>query len=122
MIYTSYYAKKLPEDFIKVSISVSKPKSYRCKYLWKPAIPDWTLVDFIKKGLITENEYKVRYLQQIEESEILTRAAFLRMFDNEDKNVVLLCWESPDSFCHRHILADYLNDHMDLKHKIKEYE
>ena len=24
-------------------------------------------------------------------------------------SVVLLCWESPEKFCHRHILADYIN-------------
>ena len=33
----------------------------------------------------------------------------IKMIQIFGDNVVLLCWESPEKFCHRHILADYIN-------------
>jgi uncharacterized protein (DUF488 family) len=32
----------------------------------------------------------------------------------------MLCYEKPEDFCHRHILADFLNEKLNLD--IKEYE
>ena len=35
-------------------------------------------------------------------------------------DVAMLCYEKPEDFCHRHILADFLNEKLNLD--IKEYE
>ena len=50
--------------------------------------------------------------QIIEELEQLTGV-------NEDK-IVLLCFEKPGDFCHRHLIADYLMDCTD--YEVKEFE
>ena len=31
------------------------------------------------------------------------------------KNLYLLCFETPEKFCHRHLLADWLNEILDVK-------
>ena len=66
---------------------------------------------------IDEMEYTSRYLSQLDWVGIKNILLKIHHFGDD---VVLLCWEAPDKFCHRHILADYINRKTKLE--IKEYE
>ena len=39
---------------------------------------------------------------------------------SKGKDVALMCYEKPGDFCHRHLLADFLNEKLGLD--IKEFE
>lgn len=111
MIYTSYYGNRtIPDEAFKVQISSSKPEGYKVDLVWKSVAPDYdTLVSPIKSGRITEKAYTNLYLRQLSKTkaignffEILRRAG--------KRDVFLLCYCRKDAFCHRHILADWLNE------------
>ena len=110
MIYTSYYANyKKYSDFYKISISRSAPDhSYDLRLL--DLAPSSQLLKDYKNGVANEEEYTRRYLSSLED---LKKRGYLDRFvnslNNHTQDVVLLCYEKPDKFCHRHILADYLN-------------
>lgn len=94
-------SKGMPEWFAFSNMVEEIPEVY----------PSWEIIMGIKKGIINEKQYTQNYMQQLA---TLDRDAILEKLReissaNEDKDVVLLCWESRDKFCHRHILAEWLN-------------
>lgn len=101
MIYTSYFAKYSGSD--GVSVSVTQPSG--CSFpVFYPLVPDSDLVWGYKNGKITEDEYKAVYFKQLES---LNPKEIAQKLDGK----VLLCWEGKDKFCHRHLIAEWLNKH-----------
>lgn len=120
LIYTSYYSKRIPAGAILVSISRSEPKGYKVHVKWAEVAPAKDLLDGYKKGLVNDAQYTAEYLDQLRKLYKAGRlAAFVSWASKQDKPVVLLCWEAPGKFCHRHILADALNKAFNAE--IKEY-
>jgi uncharacterized protein (DUF488 family) len=37
------------------------------------------------------------------------------VFNELGEDAILLCWESPEKFCHRHLVADWLSKKLDIK-------
>ena len=109
MIYTGYYGglQKVSGSVVKVQVSNSAPVP--TDIVFEKAIPDWAfIVKPYKDGNITKEEYTERYLLQLDKySENITGVA--RYFNESGKDYILLCYEKPGDFCHRHILADYIN-------------
>lgn len=122
-VYTSYFAKAKNFDknkFILCQISNSAPFELDGKL--SVFIPDWnTIVSPKKNGLIDEHEYKKRYLSQLNSSRdsVLNIIKLLKTFN---KDIILMCYESPDKFCHRHILADWYNEQIHDPEGITEYQ
>lgn len=113
-VYTSYYAlaKELNDtDYIFIRISNSKPKWWTKPLLSLPEVfPEWRIVDGVKKEIISEEQYTTEYqkmLNGLDKNKILEKI-YLTEEGQGYKNVVLLCYETPDKFCHRHILADWI--------------
>lgn len=109
MIYTGYYGglTRIVGDIAKVQVSNSAPVPVDIKF--EKAIPDWAfIVKPYKDGLITKEEYEQRYMLQLDKfrENIL---GVIKYFSSTDKDYILLCYEKPGDFCHRHILADYIN-------------
>lgn len=118
MIYTGYYSKVKDyrsSGFTVVSISRTEPFPVDGKLT--ALCPDEKILWGYKNGEIDEMEYTSLYLDQLDNVGIRNILKGIHSFGD---NVVLLCWESPEKFCHRHILADYINKYTKLK--IKEYE
>lgn len=114
-ILTSYY-NKINEEFVDavlVRISRTQPKDfteevYECKELY----PDWELINLYKSGDIDEEDYKHQYSKQLTNklrSKLLKRFERLCESHNTD-TVILLCWEHPKNFCHRHIAGPWLSE------------
>ena len=115
MIYTSYYGNRRKYDgFYRISISRSAPEqSYDLRLL--DLAPSSQLLQNYKNGITNEEEYTRRYLSSLE---TLKKRGYLDKFvnylTNHTQDVVLLCYEKPDKFCHRHILANYLNQNYNM--------
>ena len=67
-------------------------------------------------GKISEQDniryYIIEYYKQV-----LSKVDIEQLFENE-KAPILLCYEDSSEFCHRHILAEYIN----IKYGIEVYE
>lgn len=107
MIYTGYYAnmKKMPENerYALVSISRGNPS-------WMPDLldvielkPSWEMVELAKS-----HDYE-RYVQMYQEK--LSRVRLQDILNQIPDESILLCYESPDKFCHRHMVRNWLNSY-----------
>ena len=109
MIYTGYYSKikeYVDSGLTLLSISRTKPEFAKSCIDIPQLFPSDKILWDYKKGKIDEMEYTSKYLDQLNELGVDRIIKMIQIFGD---NVVLLCWESPEKFCHRHILADYIN-------------
>jgi uncharacterized protein YeaO (DUF488 family) len=118
-IYTSYFAKAklFPSHlFIKTAVCYKTPFSIG---IWNSVVPSAELVFGMKRGEITKEYYEECYYQMLldRKDQIAQNIPYLK---NGERDVVLLCYEKPTDWCHRHILARFLNEHFDLD--IQEYK
>lgn len=104
---TSYFAisSNLPNA---ISIALKSPDFYQGReYL--PLAPTWEILSNYKKNHDI-HLYTERYV-----SEILIPLDPQKVFEDLGKYSVLLCWENPDKFCHRRIVAKWLEDSLNIK-------
>lgn len=102
-LHTSYFAKNANNPNA-VSISVSVPDWYHGRQN-RLVAPGWSLVSSYKDGKVTEEEYTEAYRAMLDK---LGERLILASLKDGD---VLLCWEKPTDFCHRHVLAQWLREH-----------
>jgi len=103
MLYTSYFSfvQKIPPEFL-VSVAGRAPAGFAGaeyrklapKYEWWRQWHDQKLADawYIEK-------YYETVLSKLNPREVL------RDLDGK----IILCWETPEKFCHRHLVAEWLN-------------
>ena len=111
-IYTSYYAKvnrMNTDDCLLIRISSSAPKWFNKPCAVLPELyPDWSLINGIKNGTMSEEEYTQEYTaiftDELKES-VLSKVQALLNSSGKSK-AVLLCWCT--GFCHRHLVNDWL--------------
>ena len=101
-LYTSYFAKS-GDHPDAVSIALSAPKFYKGK-IYKPLMPTWDIVNGIKEGRITQDTYTTYYRNLINDRQLTPE----KVCRDTGEGSILLCWEKPAAFCHRHIVADWL--------------
>ena len=114
MIYTGYYSKikeYVDSGLTLLSISRTKPEFAKSCIDIPQLFPSDKILWDYKKGKIDEMEYTSKYLNQLNERGVDRIIKMIQIFGD---NVVLLCWESPEKFCHRHILADYINKNSNI--------
>lgn len=123
MIYTSYFAKlkSLPENVIPISICGKAPDWYK-GLQYKKLAPKY---DFFMKWKEThDNEYYIKCFneqvldrlsaEQVDKelySLISNFALNPKLFSDRSliPDIALICYEKPSDFCHRHLVADWLN-------------
>jgi uncharacterized protein YeaO (DUF488 family) len=114
MIYTGYYAKL--KDYIEagltpIAISGGIPEFYPKDYLWwKFLAPSWDIFSKWKNGEINDFIYMERYVPEI--------LGKINKHDFKQKllsveNPILLCFEK-EGFCHRHIVADWIENELGI--------
>jgi len=114
-IYTSYFGnlKALSKsDIVPISIARWSPKWYEGhKLLYVAPTP------FMLKADITREEYIAEYNRILKHTDI---KFFVKRLEEIGcgKDVALLCYEKPDDFCHRHLLAEYMNG---LGYNVEEF-
>lgn len=103
-MYTSYWAnlKSIVAPLYPVSISCGKPRWIKGGYTGQREDRLAPTREMLK---MSGDDYSREY------------AAILRRLDPHEiyrtlgKNAVLLCWERPGEFCHRRIVAEWLEYH-----------
>lgn len=99
-LYTSNYARngKNPNA---VGISIKPPHWYKGKNYLALA-PTWDIVLGVKDGTITQGQYTQVY------KTILAKLDPQTVANELGEGAVMLCYESPKDFCHRHIVAEWM--------------
>jgi uncharacterized protein YeaO (DUF488 family) len=121
-IYTSYYnkVKNLDKDrYVFIQISSGKPDWFTPDIFIRELFPYWSIINEWKKSNKDSkaweeyrNQYKSQRLNHINKSALCKKLCDLA----KDKDVVLLCHESPETYqfekeyCHRFIVRDELNN------------
>ena len=106
---TSYFNKYKGSN--AVSICLRPPYWYKGREFKELAPPLWLFLKYKKdydKNFYIENYYK----------EVLDKLDPQDIYNKLGEDVVLLCWENPDEFCHRHLVAEWLE--WELGIEIKE--
>ena len=110
MIYTSYFAKlkSLPDSIIPISICGKAPNWYE-GLQYKKLAPKYEF--FMKWKENHDNDYYDRCFQELvlnklEPMEVYQELCSLAKSDD----IALICYEKPTDFCHRHLVADWLNE------------
>ena len=81
-------------------------------------VPEADLLRDRKAGLVSDEEYTELYCEMLE---TIPKCFIEKLIeDGESRNIALCCYCGKDSFCHRHILAEWLNKNYNLN--IKEFE
>ena len=123
-IFTSYYGGHILHNRDKqllVSVSNGKPAAFVTDLRWDQVLPDWDmLVKPYKEGRLDAEGYYALYYRSLTGNRKAVKATLdkiLSMARERKKDVVLLCFERPGAFCHRHVLADWLGNELGLNVK-----
>ena len=114
MIYTSYFArlKDLPDDIVPISICGKAPDWYT-GLQYKALAPNYD--SFVRwkwnrDDDIFASSYHELVLGKLDADNVVTDLAMLAYELNGGENdICLICYERPSKFCHRHLVADWLN-------------
>jgi len=108
---TGNFSHKIPSDkYCRVSIAVGDPK-YGDKPDFKidQLAPTWKLLNAFRNEMITEEEYVAQFNEQLS---VLNPKGTLEAIKKAcgDKEPVLLCHCGKQHFCHRHLVAEWLEN------------
>ena len=107
MIYTSYFAamRKMTDEQKAQCVSIARwtPRGIDIPSYLKAAPPSDLLKDY-KDGTVSKEYVNITYSFQLSK---LTAEEVAKDLDGK----ILLCFEKPGDFCHRHILAEWLRSH-----------
>lgn len=121
--FTSYYGnyRNIPKDYICIGISRYCPEWFRkgnySNFVFEEdsiLAPEKDLLEDIKSGRETEEGYKRRYVEclfrKLGNMSMYTYFGSLSKKYGQYKAIVMLCYEKPEDFCHRHILRKLMNN------------
>lgn len=115
MIYTSYFAqlKNLPSNIIPISICGKTPDWYT-GLQYKKLAPKYDFFQEWKKN--HDNDYYIKcYKEQVLDKltptgVIIDLSNMIYSFNIGESRIALICYEKPSDFCHRHLVANWLNE------------
>lgn len=120
-IYTSYFAniKNLPDNIEPIAICGGIPNGYKGKWL-KFLAPKWWFFSKWKEN--HDNDFYIENYNK-EVLDKLNPEQVIKIIVHEAGNKIpcLICYEKPDNFCHRHLVANWLNEKMTDKVEVVEY-
>lgn len=113
MIYTSYFAKlkSLPNNIIPISICLNPPYWYN-GLQYKKLAPNYNF--FMKWKENHDNNYyiecfKSEILDNLNVNDVIKDLNGMIPNNHSNCDIALICYEKPSNFCHRHLVADWLN-------------
>jgi len=104
MIFTSNFntAGHLPQA---VAISQGLPRGWKGR-AYRPLAPSWGLVKVTDQVQFIRL-YKTQILDALDARQVLRELG--------DDNFIMLCWEPPGEFCHRRVVAAWLQKKLGLE-------
>jgi uncharacterized protein YeaO (DUF488 family) len=107
-LFTSNYARSSSYD-LSFSISKKAPDWYKGKQLPQYA-PTWEMIVAYKDNALTSDEYALQYISLLKSRHQSPQ----KIVDALPDKSRLLCYESPGDFCHRRVLAQWVEDELGL--------
>ena len=119
VIYTSYFAqlRKIPDNIVPISICAKAPDWYS-GIQYKKLAPKYGFLMKYKQNQDRDayiNSFQKEILDVLNQDDVVSELSAL----SEGKDIVLLCFEKTQDFCHRHLVADWLNEHP--KYRVVEW-
>lgn len=71
--------------------------------IYKKLAPSETLIRDWKCGDLSQEDYEIRYYK-----ECLSMLDPVTVYDELGESAILLCYEKPNEFCHRHLVANWI--------------
>lgn len=106
---TSNYAKNANNPNA-VSIAGKSPEWFNGREYKKLAPRFWFFKKYKEDG--DANYYTEKYVE-----EVLNKLNPQQVYNDLGKDAVLLCWENEDEFCHRHLVAYWLEQNLGIEIK-----
>lgn len=106
---TSYYSKSAKNPNA-VSIAAKSPSWYDGREYKKLAPKYWFFKKYKKDG--DKEFFTIQY-----KKEVLSVLDPKIVYEELGENAVLLCWESSEKFCHRHLVAEWLMENLEINIK-----
>ena len=120
LIYTSYFGnlKNIPKDIIPIAICGKSPDWYN-GIEYKKLAPKYGFFQGWKKN--GDNNYYIEHFNK----EVLDKLSAATVYEEleglcDGWACALICYEKPKDFCHRHLIADWLETNLNIK-KIEEW-
>lgn len=117
MIYTSYFGnlKNLSSDCVPIAICGKSPNWYT-GLEFKKLAPKYNFFMEWKKN--HDNDYYIEHfnkevLEPLNPNDIIKELLLMAhnyKNPNYTSHIVLLCYEKPSDFCHRHLVAQWLKE------------
>jgi len=104
---TSYFYQMQRGVEGAISIAVGKPKYVEIDSEMKQLAPSWALLTDFRNDKINEDEYTERFRKQLDRLDINSVISQLVKLAN-GKEPVLMCHCGKQHFCHRHIVAEWI--------------
>lgn len=117
-MYTSYFHRLdlLPGNV--VSICGKAPIWYTGPQ-YKILAPKYWFFKEYKDSNISADEYTKHYYEEVL-NKLNPEDTYTKLWSAYGKDCTLLCYEKPNEFCHRHIVAEWFNNHFN-KEVIREF-
>ena len=111
MIYTSYFGaiRNLPKNIIPISICGKAPDNWK-GLQYKKLAPKYKF--FMEWKKTHDNDFYIRHFNDEVLSSLDPSKVVEELYEmSGGKDIVLVCYEIPSDFCHRHLVAKWLSDH-----------
>lgn len=113
MIYTSYFSnlKNLPDNIVPISICGKAPDWYN-GLQYKKLAPKYSFFKVWKET--HDNDYYIEHYKKEVLENLNAYSVVMELKHLCDKSlwskvdICLICYEKPQDFCHRHLVADWL--------------
>jgi len=102
-----------------VSIALLPSNFDQLKFEYKALAPSFKLYDDFKKKKISEEKFIIHYKQQLSELNPNNVFEHINILTGEEEPV-LMCHGPKTKFCYRHIVADWLEENLEIK--INEFD
>lgn len=111
MIYTTYFGKlkNLPTNITPIAICGKSPDWYN-GLEYKKLAPKWDFFVEWKKN--RDNHYYVKCFNEQVLGVLNVQEVYreLNMLANNNEDIALVCYEKPEDFCHRHLVANWFRE------------
>lgn len=117
MIYTTYFSniKNLPIEVIPIAIC-GKPDWWGGFKYWPLAPKKTFFYEWKKTG---DNDYYIEHYYDEVLNKLDPHKVVEHLYEiTSGRDVALVCYEAPDKFCHRHLVAEWLRKN---GYQIEEY-
>ncbi len=106
-IYTSNYERHA-ENPKAIGISLIVPEEWAGTH-WRFLAPKGDMVGKLKRGEVNYNQrsYTYNYLDLLSARNVDPK----KLIEEIPDGTILLCYEAPGEFCHRRVLADWIERH-----------